>query len=558
MPPRSCATIGVGRRFAVPWESPMRSPVFVCLLALAFAGTAFSGPTLDALAQDPVKKKELEKGYKALDKYFKAEAEQNKGGKGAGAKAAAQEEFLKWLQGTGGSPIGLDLRGQPDIVIQMLDNARIKYLEAKFKKGVIEYVKVGDAKGMKRHEYAILIPAAYDPAKRRIPVILSLHSRVINPRHPAFRSAPFDERAREAVHNNWLRTPAAEQAIVIAPTTEPNGFLFEENHYDDLQALYRTLGEALTNYRGDWDRIFLEVHGKAIRVACEQSLVFAGIIVRDRPDDRKGPFLAREDFFLLENLNGVPLCYVADVANWDAVGNPMSEALTAAYQKAGKPENLVIIKAQRDVDGALRGGEDQIRDLVTKSERVKGREKFTWRFADAQQVDPFPLTIDANFNFDVSPAAKNAPLAAKAGRLSFEVRREAVNGQDINRIDIHATEAEGLRISLYEPLLNLDLPVTITVNGAPVDPPVEAKKFERDWDQFFESVLPLRFFMVPFLNQVDFSFPHKPEFVDPNAKPAEGAEKPVDGDDKAKVPDGTPAGGAAPAEGDGEKKASGR
>ncbi len=537
----------------------MRRPVFVCLCALALAGTAFSGPTLEALAQDPAKNKELEKGRKALDKYFKAEADQSKGGKGAaGAKATAQEEFLKWLDATAASPIGLDLRGQPDIVIQMLDNARIKYLEGKFKKGTIEYVKVGDAKGMKRHEYAILIPAAYDPAKRKMPVILSLHGRVINPRHPAFRSSPFDERSREAVHNNWLKTPAAEQAIVIAPTTEPNGFLFEENHYDDLQALYRTLGEALTNYRGDWDRVFLEVHGKAIRVACEQSLVFAGVIVRDRPDDRKAPFLAPEEFFLLENLNGVPLCYVGDVANWDLVGKPMSEALIAAYQKAGKPENLVVIKAQRDVDGALRGGEDQILDFVAKRDRAKARDKFTWRFADTQQVDPFPLTIDANFNFDVNAAAKNAPLAAKAGRLAFEVRRETVNGQVINRIDIQVTEAEGLRISLYEPLLNLDLPVTVTVNGAPVDPPVDARKFERDWDLFFENVLPLRFFMVPFLNQVDFDFPLKPEFVDPNAKPAEDAKKAAEGDEKAKMPDGTPAGGAAPAEGDGEKKASGR
>jgi len=534
----------------------MRRPVFVCVLALAMAGTAFSGPTIETLKQDPAKRKEIEKGEKILDKYFNAEAEQNKGGKGAtGKKAAAQDEYLSWLEGTGTGPIGLDLRGQVDIVIQMLDNARIKYLEGKFKKGTIDYVKVGDAKGMKRHEYAILVPATYEPAKRRIPIVLSLHGRVINQRHPAFRSAPFDERAREAVSNNWLKTPAAEQAIIIAPTTEPNGFLFEENHYDDLQALYRTLGEALTNYRGDWNRVFLEVHGKAIRVACEQALVFAGIIVRDRPDDRKGPFLRPEEFFLLENLNGVPFCYVADAANWDAVGKPMSEALTAAYQKAGKPENLVIIKAQRDVDGALRGGEDQILDFITKRERVKAWEKFSWRFADAQQVDPFPLTIDGNFNFDVNAAAKNAPLAAKAGRLAFEVRRDNVNGQEINRIDVQVTEAEGLKITLCEPLLNLDLPVTVTVNGAPVDPPVDAKKFERDWETFFDNVLPLRFFMLPVLGQVEFKFPHKPEFVDPAAEKPADAEKPAEGDEKAKMPDGTPAGGAAPAEGDGEKKA---
>lgn len=539
----------------------MRRPFLCCLFALSLAGTAFSGPTLEEIEQDAGKKRELEKGKKALDKYLKAEFEQKKAGAKAAlanAKAEAQEEFLDWL-GTTPQGLGLDMRTQPDLVIQMIDQARIKYLEAKFKKGTIEYVKVGDAKGMRRHEYAILLPSTYDPAKRKIPVVVCLHGRVINPRHPAFRTVPFDrgERAREAVWNNWFKTPGAEQALVIAPTTEPNGFLFQENHQDDLQALYRTLGEALTEYRGDWDRVFLEVHGKAIRVACEQSLVFAGIIVRDNPEDRKNPFLAPEHFFLLENLNGVPFCYVADVANWDAVGKPMSEALTAAYAKAGRPENLVVIKAQRDVDGALRGGEDQIRDFLQRHERPKSRDKFTWRFFQPEQVQPFPiLGIEANYNFDANPAAKKAPLASKAGRLSFEVRRETVNGQEINRIDILVTEAEGLKLALPEPLVNLDLPVTITVNGAPVVPPVEAKKFDRNWEMFFENVLPLRFFMLSFLNTMDVAFPHKPEFAVPEAPAGEGKKEGQPGE--AKPAEGTPAGGSAPAEAEGEKKTSGR
>jgi hypothetical protein len=121
----------------------------------------------------------------------------------------------------------------------MLDAARVKYLEAKFKKGSIEYVTIQNAKGMKRHEYAILVPAGYDPNKGKIPVIVSLHGRVINPKHPAFRNGQFAERAREAVWNNWFKTPAAELALVIAPTTDNNGFLFAENHQDELQALYR-------------------------------------------------------------------------------------------------------------------------------------------------------------------------------------------------------------------------------------------------------------------------------------------------------------------------------
>ena len=142
----------------------MRRPVLTSLFALAFAGAAFSGPTLDELAKDPAKKKELDKGAKLLEKFFKLEAEQEKGGKASlvHEKAATQTQFLEWL-GTTGTGVGLDLRGQTDIVIQMLDRARIATLETKFKKGSIEYVTVENAKGMKRHQYAILVPASYDP-----------------------------------------------------------------------------------------------------------------------------------------------------------------------------------------------------------------------------------------------------------------------------------------------------------------------------------------------------------------------------------------------------------
>jgi hypothetical protein len=525
----------------------MKRSTLALLFPLVLAGTALSAPTLDELLQDGTKKKELDKGFKALDKYFKAEAE--KSNKSARAQTDAQEEYLKWLAGTAETPLG-DLQGQPEIVFDMLDRARIKYLAGKARKGSLEYVKVGDAKGMKRHEYAILVPPSYDPNKSRVPVVVSLHGRVINPRHPAFRSAPFEERARYAIWNNWLKTPAASDVLVVAPTTNPDGFQFTDNHYEDLQALYRTLIEALSEYRGDWDRIFLEVHGKAVKVACEQSLVFAGVILRDRVDDRKAPLLAPEDFFLLENLNGIPFLYVADAANWDAVGKPTADALTAAYAAAGKPGNLVVIQAKRDVDEALRGGEEQIKAFLSTHVRPKVRESFTWRFAQAEQVQPFPLLgMDANLNFNIDAASKKAPLAEKAGRLVFQVRRESVNGQDINRIDLQVTEAEGLKLALSDPLVNLDLPLTITVNGAPTVPPIEAKKFERDWALFFDNMLPGRFFMLPMLATVDITFPLKRQFASPEEKPAEGEAKPAD---EAKPAEGTPA------DADADKKSAGR
>src|SRR5512134_1776278 len=114
-------------------ESPMRRPILALIFPLALAGTAFGAPTLDELLQDTAKKKELEKGLKALDKYFKAEADQKKNNKAARTQTEAQEEFLKWLAGTQES-LSVDLRAHPEVVIDMLDRQRIPYLEAKFKK----------------------------------------------------------------------------------------------------------------------------------------------------------------------------------------------------------------------------------------------------------------------------------------------------------------------------------------------------------------------------------------------------------------------------------------
>jgi hypothetical protein len=117
----------------------------------------------------------------------------------------------------------------------------------------------------------------------------------------------------------------------------------------------------------------------------------------------------------------------------------------------------------------------------------------------------------------------------------------------VNRIEVTATEAEGLSISLPEPLLNLELPVMIVVNGETLLKPT---KFERDWESFFNLILPLRFFMLPSLGHTSVTFALKPEFVVPG-QPAGAGEKPAE----QKMPDGTPAAGTAP---DGDKKMSGK
>ncbi len=83
---------------------------------------------------------------------------------------------------------------------------------------------------------------------------------------------------------------------------------------------------------------------------------------------------------MFENLNGVPLCYIADEAHWDRVGEPIAAALRAAYEKTGATANLLILKADRDPDEALEADDRQLLEFVGKHRRVKVRKTFKWRF----------------------------------------------------------------------------------------------------------------------------------------------------------------------------------
>jgi hypothetical protein len=394
---------------------------------------------------------------------------------------------------------------------------------------------------MERHEYSILVPREYDPKTTRIPLVVSLHGRVIDPRHPALRYG-FGERSRVVIWNSWLKTPAAEEALVIAPTAVPNGFTFsDEDHYKQLRTLYRTLAEALTKYRVDWSRIFLEVHGEAIRIVCEQTFMFAGFIVRDRIDNRREPLVGKEQSFMLENLNGVPLCYVADEANWDKVGKPTSEALQKAYQKAGAQGNLVILKTKRDVNDALRGDEKKIKEFITTHRRPAVRKSFKWRFFRLTMANPMPFELDANVYYDVSQQAKDAPLAEKAGSMNVEVRQETVKDEEgrehaVNLVNVNVTEAQAFVLYLPAGLINFDRPLSVKVNG---DLIIDRQAVEYDWEMFWANIVPRRFFMLPFLGSVEAKFDLRVDLD--SGKGGVGASLGSDGltlsdkDDKARV-----------------------
>jgi hypothetical protein len=427
----------------------------------------------------------------------------------------------------------------------MFDRARVDSLLKPKMRGKIDYFRDQDPRGMERFEYAMLVPKTYKANNDdRYPLVISLHGRVINDKHPAFRGKEFAERGRLVAYNNWLKTPAMEDAIVIAPTGNPNGFTFKKDPGQDLMILYRALGAGLTNYRADWGRMFLEVHGSALRVCCEQTFVFAGFIVRDREDDRRRPIIPPEEFFILDNLNGTPLCYIADEARWEKVGKPLAEALEKAYDKIGMRQNLLIMKGKRDANGALKADDAKVQTFIRDHKLVRVRKKFKWRFFDRHMVGPMPVEITgANYYYE-----KDVPLEKAAGSMTFEIKQETFTDaegkpQACNVFDIQITEAENLGIRLHDGIVDMSMPISVRVNGEIV---ADKKVVRRNWNFFAKEILPRRFFMLPFVGRVDCSFKPKPQYVAAKPEKKAAGEEKKEGEDQAvkgpASPDGSDSG----------------
>jgi hypothetical protein len=504
----------------------MRS-IVAFLVVLLFASLARGQDEEWIKLRDGDHSKEIKKGIKIAEDYFEEDAKVAKGGRSASRAASERDkalrEFQQWMAETK-ETIGRDLREEVFIVMALLDEARVKVVDDTkgYRKGQISYFKVPEPKGMDRFEYSVIVPKKYDPEEHRYPLVISLHGRVIDAKHPAFRGEDFGERSRQVLYNYWRKSPAAEGVLVMAPTGNPGGFKFDKQPYLDLQVMYRSMIEMMTKYRVDWDRVFLELQGHAMRVACEQSFMFAGFIVRDRIEDRRDPFIPPEQFFMFENLNGTPLLYIADEENWDKVGKPISEALHAAYEKAGVPQNLIVIKDKRDANGALKGDPEVIAKFVQTHRRNNRRTSFTWRFFNDMMISPTPLAITtANFSYDLDAASTAAPLEKKAGAVKFAITKVAKAGEEpYTKINLDITEAEGVRIHLHDGIVDLNQPVTLVVNGKVIHDKVHVK---RDWTIFWDRVLPGRLFMLPFVGVIDGQFPHKPQFESPEDKKEEAA-----------------------------------
>ncbi len=497
----------------------MRLFISATLLLLILAPAVRADKLYDEYVNDASKKSELVKGRKLVAKFLELDRVSRGGGRNAGRamgkRVDALEDVMVWLAETE-TTLGKDLRKHYPTVLRLISEAREKEFATKFTKNAIKYIQNPDARGVDRFDYALWVPRSYAyKGKNRgamKPAIIALHGRAIDQRHPAYRSGDPSERGRKPIYNNWLKHPAAETALVIAPTGDPKGFRFADDaNTDNTNQMFHALRTILGNFRVDWNRVFLDVEGSAIRVACQYPSLFAGIIVRDYIEDRRSPGLPPEEWCILDNLNGLPLIYVADDKNWEKVGKPFSEALTAAYKKNNAEGSLMILRAKRDSNEALRSEDKKVAQFIDKNRRRKRLDKFQWRFFNRYLVSPLPVDItSANYSYDL-----DQPLEKTAGSLTYKYSTDGKT----NLIEIDVTEAEALNVNLHDDVAHLDLPITIKVNGHILKENVTVK---RDWRTFFDRMVSTNMLMIPYLSSISVTFPSVAQFKE---ETPEGTEK---------------------------------
>ncbi|MFB3065745.1 MAG: hypothetical protein ACE10D_04435, partial [Planctomycetota bacterium] len=419
--------------------------------------------------------------------------------------------FTNWLAGSKNS-IGVDLLEDVELLMELMDEARVKAdwgLTKKVRPGSVYYVRRPLERRKETFDFTVRVPRQYKPKSRRYPLVISMHRAVLNRRHRAFRDAgEFRQRGRQPITEYWAdrNQPARDKVIVIAPTGLPVGYQFKGRALQDVWDVWLSVREGMRLYRVDWDRIFVELEGIAMRFACQQPFGVTGYIVRDGE-------LAAEDMFLLENLNGVPLLYVANEARGD-VSKRMIEGLKAAYAKT-EPKNLIILHGKRDNQGGLKGDMAQIAEFVTTRRRMPWPKKITWRFPDGLTVEPFLFAVlKAETEHD-----GELPLEQMVGRMTLEFKSDTYEEdgekRPYTRVEVNITEAEQLRLRLHDGIAVMSDPITIVVNGVEVASRVMIK---RDFRYFVENVLPGRFFMIPFMGETLVDFKFTPQWKRPERK----------------------------------------
>ena len=294
--------------------------------------------------------------------------------------------------------------------------------------------------------YAVHVPAAYDPAKAW-PLLVTLHGTGGN---------------GTAWIQTWLRT-ARENYVVIAPTTSRHTWGPRQGHYYVLTALREILDEL----RIDGNRIYLDGMsmggGGAFRLAEHFPDRWAAIAPRCNVPDLRQKKDKTFITMLAENFRGVPVYWVVGAKD-PKIPIEMVHAAKADLE-AAKGELVYREFPDGGHDWSLEK-DDVVLEWYGKHARNPYPEEIAWKsyekiFARAwwvevtKRTDPPPLImvhLDQKGQESERRTELRPPALVKAKRKG-------------NAIEVSTEEVLQLRVWLDDAMVDLDKPVTITVNG---------------------------------------------------------------------------------------------
>ena len=310
---------------------------------------------------------------------------------------------------------------------------------------IVERTSKSDLDG-EEFSYAIQVPAGYDPSKRW-PLLVTLHGTGGN-------------------GTDWIRTwarTAGAAYILVAPTTPKHTWAAKQGHYYVLTALR----EAFDALNVDPDRVYLDGMsmgaGGAFRLAEHFPDRWAAIGPRCNVPDIRQKKDKTYVTMLADNFRMVPVYWVLGARD-EKIPIEMGRAAKADLE-AAKGELLYREFPDGGHDWSLEKDE-VVLDWYGKHARVPYPEEIVWKSYEkifprafwvevTKRSEPPPLTIvhlDQKGGESERRTELRPPALVKARRKG-------------NSIDLSTEEVKELRVYLDDAMLDLDKPVTITVNG---------------------------------------------------------------------------------------------
>jgi pimeloyl-ACP methyl ester carboxylesterase len=301
--------------------------------------------------------------------------------------------------------------------------------------------------------YTIHLPQGYDPSLRW-PIIVSLHGT----NQGGIPNAGSSQIAA------WLRCAAAKaKCVLLSPTTVKHTWNTRAGHAYVLTALR----EVMEQLNIDPDRIYLDGMsmgaGGTFRLAEHYPDRWAAIAPRcNVPDIRQ----KKDKSFitmLAENFRGVPLYWVVGAKD-QKISIELARAAKLEIE-AAKGELVYHEYPEGGHDWSLEKDDDVLEwygkhvrqpypeEIVYKSyEKIFGR---AWWIEVTKRNEPQPIImvhLDMNGQESERRSEYRPPLLVRAKRKG-------------NAIDVTCEEVKELRVWLDDAIVDLDKPVTITVNG---------------------------------------------------------------------------------------------